>query len=84
MKTTIQKRYAIKVGTAHLSASIVRLTKVSNSAMPAGSAEIEQIQVVQTWTNKSAAQTIADHIRNDFKPEDGDIVVVEFPLLVRK
>lgn len=80
MKTTIQKRYAIKVGTAHLTQQIMKAVYVPAK----NTTEHEIALVVQTWPAKTAAQTIADHIRNDFKPEDGDIVVVEFPLLVRK
>lgn len=69
MKTTIQKRYAIKVGTSYL--AYVGADNLTSS-------------VVYNWPNKAAAQACASYLRNDFKPEDGDVVVVEFPLLVRK
>lgn len=82
MKTTISKRYAIKVGTSHLTTTVKILVK--HGGMIAENYVFEERQVVQTWSAKAAAQTIADHIRNDFKPEDGDVVVVDFPLMVRR
>jgi len=80
MKTILSKRYAIKVGNAYLSQEITRLVKqgVPNES----NSELERTVLPRTWTNKREAQAVADHVRGEFKPEAGDVVVAEFQTLL--
>ena len=79
MKALVSKRYAIKVGTAFLSYETLR--KLEPTAdKPKG--DVERLVVTRTWTNQRSAQAVADHLRGEFLPELGAVIVTEFPTVI--
>jgi len=82
MKTTLSKRYAIKVGTTFLSHVQKRVVILDASVL--ADCKFEDVVVPTLWSNKREAQGAADYLRNQFKPEDGDLIVTEFNMLVSR
>ena len=80
MKALVSKRYAIKVGTAFLSYETLRMVNEPTKDKPKG--DVERLVVTRTWTNQRAAQAVADHLRSEFLPELGPVIVTEFPTVI--